>query len=752
VTRAPSRIDKYDVIRRLGSGGMGTVYLARDASLGREVAIKVLRGPVFDPDDEVLARFLREARATANLRHPNIVTVYDVGQHDHMPFIVMEFVDGDSLARIIQERRPLPLATKLQYLEQVCAGLHAAHRAGIVHRDIKPANLMVDAQGIIRILDFGIARLEGSGMTRDGDLMGTVNYMSPEQMLGRRVDHRSDIFALGTVAYELISYRQAFPGTLDDGLLHRVPHDPPQPLSALCAFIDPALEAVIYHAIEKAPEERYPDMAHLEDAFAACRRRTLAERGPAFEVLPAAPMAGLAPTLHRPRSQAEDEAIRSEIEEAARLLTAGDPTSAVHIAERVIAKVPTSVEAHAVLLRAQGMLALATAPDAADILIPPSPLSSMDVERVPKWVVPASGIALVALVVAVAAMLGRFGGEAPRTDRRPASPEVARPAPPPAPAPEIRQKAEVPPPVVTRAERAEPSGAAAIEPQLARGQALLREGDPAAAVDLLEPLFAETRDRRIRALLESAARDVRARVDRARAAAMTANARELASSQLAVALEAAQLTDRARRRDDYAEATRLGLTAARHFEAAALEATREADRRRTAAASEASGAAGTVPIRPDPVPEASAPGSTPTEPEAEPAPVTPPPAAPPPVVSVVDRERPAILAALEQYRNAYQRRSVAAMLDVYPSLPRERRQAYEKQFKDERNCRALDVQFGQPEIFLGGNGQANVTVMSTYVCTPVTGQAPPQQPQADVFQLRKSGDRWLITGMGAIQQ
>jgi hypothetical protein len=398
------------------------------------------------------------------------------------------------------------------------------------------------------------------------------------------------------------------------------------------------------------------------------------------------------------------------------------------------------------------MLALAAAPDAVDVLIPPSPLSSMDVERVPKWVLPASGIALVALVVAVAAMLGRFGGEAPRTDRSEESPEIARPAPPPTPSPEIRQEAEVPPPVLTGAERGEPSGAAAIEPQLARGQTLLREGDPAAAVDLLAPLFTETRDRRIRALLESAVRDVTARVDRARTAAMTANARELAPSQLAVAVETAQLTDRARRRDDYAETTRLGLTAARHFEAAALEATREADRRRTAAGAETPVPAETVPVRPDSVPEASAPAATPVEAKAEPAPVTSPPAAPPPVVSVVDRERPAILAALEQYRNAYQRRSVAAMLDVYPSLPRERRQAYEKQFKDERNCRALDVQFGPPEIFLGGNGQANVTVMSTYVCTPVTGQAPPQQPQADVFQLRKSGDRWLITGMGAIQQ
>ena len=206
----PSRIGNFEVLSQLGSGGMGTVYLGRDPELGCQVAIKVIREEV--RDQEVLDRFFREARAVAALRHPNIITVYASGQHDHQPYMAMEYVDGESLADIIRSRRTLPLSDKISYLEQICAGLHFAHHAGIVHRDVKPANIMVDREGVVRILDFGIARIEGSAMTQDGSLMGSLNYMSPEQMLGRQVDHRSDIFSVGTVAYELLCYQQAFKG------------------------------------------------------------------------------------------------------------------------------------------------------------------------------------------------------------------------------------------------------------------------------------------------------------------------------------------------------------------------------------------------------------------------------------------------------------------------------------------------------------------------------------------------------------
>lgn len=266
----PSKIGAFDIIRQIGAGGMGAVYLAHDTELDRQVAIKVIREEVHD--QEVLDRFFREARAAAALRHPNIITIYACGQHEHQPFMVMEFVEGESFADIIRSRRNLPLADKLAYIEQVCAGLHFAHRAGIVHRDIKPANIMVDRHGMVRILDFGIARIEGSAMTQDGALVGSLNYMSPEQMLGRSIDFRSDIFSVGSVSYELICYQQAFKGGLTDGLLHRLPHEDPPSLGTLCPGLPANLEQVVMQALHKAPERRFHDLAAMRTALLGVQR------------------------------------------------------------------------------------------------------------------------------------------------------------------------------------------------------------------------------------------------------------------------------------------------------------------------------------------------------------------------------------------------------------------------------------------------------------------------------------------------
>jgi predicted Ser/Thr protein kinase len=271
VARLPERIGKYEIVRVLGKGGMGTVYLGRDADLDRAVAIKVLRNPL--SDEELLQRFLREARAAANLRHANIITIYEVGQHDRQPFMAMEYVDGPSLGQVITARDPVPLDRRLSYIEQICAGLQHAHREGIVHRDIKPPNLMVDRGDVIRIVDFGIARVEGSGMTMDGTMIGSLNYMSPEQMLGRPVDLRSDIFAVGAVAYELLCYQQAFPGTLSDGLVHRLPNEPPPALSSLCADLPVDVERIVMRALAKRPDDRFDDLEQMRVAMREVRRQ-----------------------------------------------------------------------------------------------------------------------------------------------------------------------------------------------------------------------------------------------------------------------------------------------------------------------------------------------------------------------------------------------------------------------------------------------------------------------------------------------
>ena len=235
---------------------MGFLYLARDPLLDRPLAIKVLSSD----DEELRERFAREARSAAALKHPNIVTLYDVGSDDGRPFIAMEYIDGETMGEAIRRRAPMPLSRKLQLLMELCDGLGYAHRRGIIHRDIKPANLMITADGVLKILDFGIARIATSeaatGLTRTGMMMGTVHYMSPEQIEGARVDQRSDIFAVGLVSYELISNRKAYGGATHE-VLYKIMHRQPEPLADLCPGLDEDLYAGIDKAISKSPEDRY---------------------------------------------------------------------------------------------------------------------------------------------------------------------------------------------------------------------------------------------------------------------------------------------------------------------------------------------------------------------------------------------------------------------------------------------------------------------------------------------------------------
>lgn len=271
-TAIPERIGRYQVLRRLGGGGMGTVFLGRDPQLDRLVALKLLKDDLTDLPD-VRERFTREARSAAKLRHPNIVTIFDIGEHEGRAFIAMEHVPGEPLSEMIRRRDPIPLTRKLALIEMLCAGLHHAHGAGIVHRDVKPANLMVDADGVLKIVDFGIARVADSAMTHDGMLVGSMNYMSPEQVWGRPVDHRSDIFAVGAVCYELLAYQMAFPGGMSDGVFVRICQEPPPPLGACCPGLDPEIIAIVDRALQKDPAARYQDLAALARDVAGVRAR-----------------------------------------------------------------------------------------------------------------------------------------------------------------------------------------------------------------------------------------------------------------------------------------------------------------------------------------------------------------------------------------------------------------------------------------------------------------------------------------------
>ena len=274
----PNRLSRYEISDRLGQGGMGILYLARDPLLDRTVAIKVLS---VQNNDELRERFAREARSAASLRHNNIVTIYDVGEDRGRPFLAMEYLDGETVAELIRRRARMPIPARLQLMIELCEGLAYAHRRGVVHRDIKPANLMVTSDGVLKILDFGLAKVISSatsaGLTQAGMLLGTPHYMSPEQIQGLPVDHRSDVFAVGLVIYELLSYKRAYAGESAHAVLHNIVSTSPVPLRDVAPHLDAELDSIVAKTIEKDPELRYQDLRVLAEDLGRVRKRRLAE-------------------------------------------------------------------------------------------------------------------------------------------------------------------------------------------------------------------------------------------------------------------------------------------------------------------------------------------------------------------------------------------------------------------------------------------------------------------------------------------
>ena len=259
----PERIGKYQILERIGRGGMGTIFKAHDPVLDRPVAVKVISSEV-EVTDELRARFFREAQACARMSHPNIVTVYDMGEDDGRLFIVMELLDGEELRRLIAQRRALALEDKLAIVMQVCDGLHYAHEKGVVHRDIKPGNIFLGRNGQVKILDFGIAQIANTegGLTRTGLIMGTLRYIAPEQVRGR-ADYRSDMYSVGAVFYEFLSLRPPFLGEDPMHLLEQLRTEVPPPLNELDAGIPAELAAIVDRAMRKEPSERFADLEQM---------------------------------------------------------------------------------------------------------------------------------------------------------------------------------------------------------------------------------------------------------------------------------------------------------------------------------------------------------------------------------------------------------------------------------------------------------------------------------------------------------
>jgi serine/threonine protein kinase len=285
------RLGRYEIVELLGEGSMGEVYRARDTRLGRDVAVKVLR-PEFACEPERLGRFEREARAASALNHPNVVSLFDVGEHDGSPYLVTEVLEGETLRERLDRGR-LPPREALAVAIQVAAGLVAAHGKGIVHRDLKPENVFLLPDGRIKVLDFGLAKLFDPGdaeggidggenpvVTTAGTVLGTVEYMSPEQLRGQPADHRADLHALGAVLFEMLAGRQPFHRASATETFQAILEEEPPKLARSGVQVSAELEDLVRKSLQKSPEARFQSARELSTALERIAAAPAAESEP----------------------------------------------------------------------------------------------------------------------------------------------------------------------------------------------------------------------------------------------------------------------------------------------------------------------------------------------------------------------------------------------------------------------------------------------------------------------------------------
>ena len=329
---------------------MGTVYRARDPVLDRPVALKTISAELA-ANPEFLGRFQREARAAARLTHPNIVTIYELGDVGGTPYIAMELLEGLDLVEAMSPADRLPVDDKLRIMVEVCRGLDYAHKRGVIHRDVKPANVRLLADGTVKLVDFGIARLGESTLTQTGILLGTPSYLAPEVVSGGRVDLRADMWAVGIILYELLSGQRPFQAPTFVGLVYKIVHEPVPPLETVATNLPAGVAAVVGRTLEKDPSKRYQDLAELAAALQSVRGVKDSTQ----------------PTLS---PQARERAVDLEIAQVRRLMEANDLERALEAARRAQALAPSRTEVVALIEQIEMYLSDATPPARPETTLP----------------------------------------------------------------------------------------------------------------------------------------------------------------------------------------------------------------------------------------------------------------------------------------------------------------------------------------------------------------------------------------------
>ena len=756
---AMNSIGRYQLLEKLGQGGMGVVYRAFDTLLQRVVAVKVISGSL-EAGAEQRERFFREARAAGLLSHRNIITIHDLGEHEGRPYLAMEYLEGEDL----QHRRLRPdrmsLARKVELAIEICEGLEYAHARGVVHRDIKPANIFITDNGTAKILDFGLARLVTSELTNSHMMMGTINYMAPEQVRGERADQRSDIFSVGVVLYELLSGRKPFDGDSVAATMYKILQELPEPLLSIDPCLPYELVAIVERALAKPRDERYQHMAEMLRDLAVYRQQLIGHDTPVGSRPPSGGHARPSDPPQPPPS-----------------LSGSDAPTIAH-ASTPFPPVPADP-------------ASGSPPP-----LTPSPLLTPSVgtqtgtggQPVPRrWI---AGVTAAAILVVAALGLWAWQSQAPLV------PQLTAPQP-----------AASQPPILA-------ADAAAVETALRQATQALASGDfaeaqrQANAVLALAPDHVDARRVRERAAstLESVTRDLqdarahlragrfdeasrtagsilsvapghpearrlmqdvagrsrgrgadeaRRRMTQAKNAARAASAATLATSSYNAALDAERTAQRIYDAGQLADATARFYEASGLFRSAELSAQTEAAAQVERAGvvraenERAEAARAAAPARPPAVPAASPePPSVPVTrgalPVADPQlPAPAPPkvlpasgSAPPPPEPSADS---LIAEVLTHYEAALESRSLGALKKLWPTLGGSQESTIRSGFKD---ARRIDVEIASPRIEVAGT-TATVTFLRRYDLLTTDGKELSSR-NLTTMTLRRAGAAWVI--------